>query len=342
MLKYINEGTNTQEEYGYACGRVRVMEKSLLNRDIVEKLIEAPDLEAVFKILAESDFEEYMFDKTEPTAIDEALVNILKDTIHKIDEIAPYPYLFQIFSWKYDFHNLKVLLKTKVLSKKEPSPVYDFGNLELDYLKAAIMEGKYQLVPIKVERIIKQSEEEFMKSENIQLMEILLDKGYYEILFDELEKINHPYLFYFYKTEIDLMNILIACRCKVRHVSKSKLAEVLIKYGNLSPQKFSGIYENSVQSWPRHFQKTDYASIVENGIKYWQEEKSLTEIERLTDNFLLSLVKIGKYTSFGLESVIAYYYAKENDLKNMRVILNGKRYLLPKALIRKRIRETYV
>ncbi len=342
MLKYINESTNTQEDYGYACARIRELEKGLLDQKLLNKLIDSSDLENALKVFAESGLNEYIFENSDSLTIDKSLTNVIKKTIHLIDEISPYPYLFHLFNWKYDFHNLKVLLKVKFLATKEPYPTYDIGNIHQNILSAAIFEGKYQSVPIKIERFIKQSENEYMKSEDLQLMENLLDQGYYEILFDELEEINQPFLFYFYKTEIDLLNILIACRCKVRHIKKSKLFELLIKYGNFPPQKMAGIYENSVHSWPNHFQKTDYASLVENGIKYWQEEKSLLEIERLSDNFILKLLKIGKYTSFGLESVIAYYYAKENDIKNIRNILNGKRYLLSNEMIRKKIRDTYV
>ncbi len=342
MLKYINESTNTQEEYGYACARIRELEKGLLNQDVLDKMIESSDLEDVLKVLAESDLNEYVFDNTKPLAIDNSLVSILKKTIKLIDEVSPYHYLFQLFNWKYDFHNLKVLLKAKCLDKKEPYPLYDIGNIHQNTLSTAVFDGKYQLVPIKIERFIKQSEEEYMKSEDIQLIEFLLDKGYYEILFNQLDDINQPFLFYYYKTEVDLLNIMIACRSKVRHIKKSKLSEILIKYGNFSPQKIISIYDNSVHSWPNYFNKSDYTSLVENGIKYWQEEKSLVELERLVDNFLLNLLKIGKYNTFGLESVIAYYYAKENDIKNIRIILNGKRHLLPKEIIRKNIRDTYV
>jgi V/A-type H+/Na+-transporting ATPase subunit C len=342
MLKYINESTNTQEDYGYACARVRELEKSLLNQEILDKLIESQDLENAIKVFSESNLNEYIFENTEPVAIDNHLVNILKKTIKLIAEISPYPYLFKLFNWKYDFHNLKVLLKTKILDKKEKAPIYEIGNISQDILRAAVFDGKYQSVPILIERFIKQSEELYMKYEDLQLMEISLDNAYYEILFNNLEDINQPFLFYFYKTEIDLLNILIACRCKVRHIKKANLSEILIKYGNFSPQKIIDIYENSVHSWPNYFEKTDYSSLVEEGIKHWQENKSLLEIERLSDNFLLNLLKIGRYTSFGLESVIAYYYAKENDIKNIRMILNGKRYLLPKDIIRKNIRNSYV
>ncbi len=90
------------------------------------------------------------------------------------------------------------------------------------------------------------------------------------------------------------------------------------------------------------FSKTDYEALVSEGIKYWQDNKSLTRIEILKDNYLLDLLKIGKYTSFGLESIIGYIYAKENDIKNIRIILNAKKYLLSKNIIKNNVRDTYV
>lgn len=342
MLKYINESTNTQEEYGYACARIRELEKYLLNKETINKMVETANLDEAIKILVENNFSEYSFENTEPHTIDLVLVNILKRNIYIINEISPYPYLFNLFRWKYDFHNLKVLLKAKFLSKKEPYPIYDIGNLNQNGLFAAVFEEKYQLVPVKIERIIKQAEAEYLKSRNLELMEILLDQGYYEILFHQLGEINQPFLFYFYKIEIDLLNFNITCRCKIRNVKKLELDEMLLKYGSLPIQKIIDVYENSISSWPGQFQKTEYASLLEEGIKYWQENNSLLKIEQLSDNFLLNLLKIGKYTTFGLESIIGYYYAKVNDLKNIRIILNGKRLFLPNEIIREKIRDTYV
>jgi V/A-type H+-transporting ATPase subunit C len=68
----------------------------------------------------------------------------------------------------------------------------------------------------------------------------------------------------------------------------------------------------------------------------------MLELEKLVDNYLINLLKIGKYTSFGIESIFAYYFAKENDIKNIRIILNGKRNLLKNNIIRENIRDCYV
>lgn len=342
MLKYINEKTNTQEDFVYACARVRGLEKRLLNREILEKMIESQNLEDCLKILTENYPNEYVFDSLSPADVDNSLIRVLKETIGLIKEISPYPYLFKLFNLKYDFYNIKILLKSKLLNINDISNIYNIGNLSSDALKSAVFDAKYQLIPIKIERLIKDAENEFIKNEDLQLLDTFLDNGYYEILFNYLEDINEPYLFYFYKKEVDLLNIIIACRSKVRDLKKGKLAEILIKYGNLSVQKFINIYETSLSSWPNHFQRNEYEHIVENGIKYWLEDNSLLEIDKLADNYLLNLLKVGKYNTFGLESVIAYYYAKENDIKNIRMISNYKRYSLSKELLKENVRDTYV
>lgn len=342
MLKYINESTNTQEEYGYACARIRELEKYLLNNEVISKMIESFDLEGSIKVLVENDFSDYSLESYNNYSLDQILNEVSKKTINIISEISPYTYLPQLFRWKYDFANIKVLLKVSALGSKDPYPLYDFGNIGINNLKSAVFEEKYQLVPVKIERIIKSAVNEYMKSSDFQLMEIILDRGYYEIVFDILKEINHPFLFYFYKSKIDLLNFNILCRCKIRSIKKSKLSDFLIDPGHFSIHKFINIYSNSIHSWPNNFQKTEYSQIFEEGIKHWLEDNSLLKLEQLSDNYLLSLLNIGKYTTFGLESIIGYYYAKENDIKNIRIILNSKRHNFPNEIIKKNVRDTYV
>lgn len=122
MLKNINESTNTLEEYGYACGRIRDLEKYLLNKEIIHKMIESQDLEKSLRVLAENNLSEYSFEKLDSSSIDQVLVNISKRNLNLISEISPYPYLFQLLVGNMISTISRCYLKPKCLEKKNYFP----------------------------------------------------------------------------------------------------------------------------------------------------------------------------------------------------------------------------
>lgn len=66
------------------------------------------------------------------------------------------------------------------------------------------------------------------------------------------------------------------------------------------------------------------------------------ELEKLRDNYILNFSKIGKYVTFGIEPLVGFITAKENDIKNIRIILSGKLNNISNDKIKERIRDTYV
>ena len=69
---------------------------------------------------------------------------------------------------------------------------------------------------------------------------------------------------------------------------------------------------------------------------------SLTAFERECDNALTRYLGAARRVPFGVETVFAYLYAKEAALTAIRTILAGRRAGLDGAVIRERLRETYV
>ncbi|MCG2820781.1 MAG: V-type ATPase subunit, partial [Candidatus Atribacteria bacterium] len=112
--------------------------------------------------------------------------------------------------------------------------------------------------------------------------------------------------------------------------------------GNFNLKNIADMFDSPLSSWNTKFIKTDYEGVVEMGLKGYQENNSLTEIERLRDNFILDFVKIGKFITFGVEPLIGFITAKENDIKNIRIILSGKLNKLSPSKIKERVRDVYV
>ncbi|HER24903.1 MAG TPA: V-type ATP synthase subunit C, partial [Candidatus Atribacteria bacterium] len=141
---------------------------------------------------------------------------------------------------------------------------------------------------------------------------------------------------------IDLSNIIGCIRAKVRGERKSFTKEFLIPEGDFKIDKIIEIYDSPLSSWFEKLTHTSYKNIIEIGVNNFQKSNSLMELEKQRDNFILNFSKIGKYITFGIEPLVGYIIAKENDIKNIRIILSGKLNKLSPEQITERVRDTYV
>ncbi|MBE3093350.1 MAG: hypothetical protein IMZ51_06850, partial [Chloroflexi bacterium] len=73
MFKYFTADTNDQEEYAFANGSVKSLEKGLLNKDILDRMIKSGDIVSALKILSESDLNDYSFDLNNPSDFENSL-----------------------------------------------------------------------------------------------------------------------------------------------------------------------------------------------------------------------------------------------------------------------------
>lgn len=65
-------------------------------------------------------------------------------------------------------------------------------------------------------------------------------------------------------------------------------------------------------------------------------------LEKLIDNYIMNMMRDAKIIPFGVEPVIAYIYAKETEIKIIRIIMVGKLNNIAAEVIRERLRDIYV
>ncbi len=338
------ETSNTETTYAYSVGRIRELENTLLNKVLLDKMIEAPDLVSSLNILRERGFESYGSEAYRLEDWENSLDQELLQTYKIIKDLSPYPFLYEVFALNYDFHNLKVLIKAKYRGKKynTTTALVEIGTVKVKNLIMAIEEEKFVEIPVPFEVAVKKLMSEYNKFPDPEIIDLLLDKEKYIIILSLLKDKRAPFLEKFIRVDIDLNNILIAIRTKIRGEDKNFLRKALIEGGNLNLKNLTEILDSPLSSWNTRFAKTDYEKMVELGLKSYEEFHSLLEIERLMDNFRLDYVKIGKFITLGMEPLIGFIIAKEIDLKNIRLILRSKLDKLSPTKIKERIREAYV
>jgi len=351
MFKYFTADTNNQEEYAFANGRIRKLEKGLLNKDILDRMIKSSDIVSSLKILTESDLNNYSFDLKNPADFESSLNQELLhtyDIIKSISKVSTFNFLYFTFASKYDFHNIKMLIKSKYLKKDISDELFSsVGTIDIEKLNSAVIDEKYEDIPDSFEFLIKKTFSEYNKFKDPEIIDFVLDKERYIMIFNkirEVEIIEEEELFLkrFIKINIDLNNIINCIRSKIRGEKKAFTRAFLIPEGDFKIENIVEIYDSPLSSWFEKLIHTDYKNMVETGVNYFQKNNSVMELEKQRDNFILNFSKIGKYITFGIEPLVGFITAKENDLKNIRIILSGKLNKLSPDEIKERVRDTYV
>jgi len=351
MFKYFTADTNNQEEYAFANGIIKKLEKELLNKDILDRMIKSSDAVSALKILTESGLNDYSFDLNNPANYENSLNReLLKtyDIIKNISKVSTFNFLYFTFASKYDFHNIKILIKSKYLKKDISNELFSpIRTIDIEKLNSAIKDEKYEDIPDSFEFLIKKTFSEYSKFNDPEIIDFILDKERYIMIFNKIKEVEiieteELFLRRFIKINIDLNNIISCIRAKVRGDRKSFTKEFLIPEGDFKIENIAEIYDSPLSSWCEKLIHTDYKNVVETGVNYFQKNNSLMELEKLRDNFIINFSKIGKYITFGIEPLVGFITAKENDIKNIRIILSGKLNKLSPDQIKERVRDTYV
>ena len=75
-------------------------------------------------------------------------------------------------------------------------------------------------------------------------------------------------------------------------------------------------------------------------MKDWKKERSFRQFERCCNNFILEFLSKTRYVVFGVEPLIGYLIAKENEITTIRVIMIGKLNNLSKETILERVESS--
>ncbi|MCD5390905.1 V-type ATP synthase subunit C [candidate division NPL-UPA2 bacterium] len=329
--------------YAYAVGRIRALETRLLRRERFDQMVGAEDAEETLRALADTDYGPLLSEIKSPDEFEIALNKELTKVLSLISHLSFDPELTDLFRLRYDFHNLKVLLKQKYLAR---SPVdsklclIDAGVIEGEKLRK-IMEGEdYSELPDELRTAVDKSEKGFEETGDPQMIDIILDKEMYS-LFHERSSGN-PFLKEYFQISADLTNIRIFLRVRALRKERDFFEEVFLEGGKLELSFFLRLYGEPIDNFASALSPTAYGQLVSQGIKYWKENGSWSKLERLSDNHILNFLGRAKHIVFGLEPLIGYLLARENEIKMLRMIMVGKLNKLEGELIRSNLRDTYV
>lgn len=333
---------NTQQ-YAYAVARVRSVEKNLLDKNRIDRMVEAKTAEEALKVLIDSNYGYSSGDAVGVYEYEKLLKEENKKTFSLLKEIAPQSDIFNLFLQRNDYHNIKVILKSEFLGNVDSGDILiDSTTIPVNKLKVMIKERKMSEMPDTMREAVEECIDTFNRTGDPQIIDLIMDRASYIQMTQKAEESKNEFLIGLVRILIDLANIKIFLRVKSMKKSWDFLQKVLLPGGRIDQSKFVKVLQDSLDSTISVLKYTPYGEICEEGIADYQRTGSLSKFEKLADNFIVNYVKKAHYITLGIEPLVGYLIAKETEIKNARIVMVGKINGIPNEVIRERLRETYV
>lgn len=328
--------------YTQAVSRVRAMENRLLDSPKINRMIESSTADEAVKVLQETEYSEFMGNVKRVEDYEILLSEELKRVYSLVYDISPEKLLVDIMTLRYDYHNIKVLLKARALKKDLNYLLIPVGTVDTDLLEQCIASESYIDLNSIMREGIEKAIEAYDLDKDPQKIDIILDRYLYKDMLSKGECLGDSFVNTYLRRTIDLTNIKSFLRIKKQKKDREFLNTVLIDGGEIDLDVFNNYFNDSVENFVNKISHTDYFEILREGVEEFNKTGKLNAFEKLSDNFTMKLIKEAKYVSFGVEPLIAYVFAKETEIKVIRIIMVGKLNNVAPEVIKGRLRDIYV
>jgi V/A-type H+/Na+-transporting ATPase subunit C len=332
-------------DWGYTNARIRGMKSRLLDHHALDTLILQPDLESLLGELENTPYRDDIVTARGKysglACVEHALRDNFTRTFRKIlgfvrqEEAEQY---ITIFLRRWDVQNIKTILRGKnihVTNEEILDCIVPAGALDEATLTELVRQPDVRAVVdlLATWRIpyavpLTEGFAAFAKSGNLSELECSLDRYYY---WDALDKVkvpsaNHAMIREILATEIDVLNLRTILRMINDKVSPEDAAPFLIEGG----RDFDAKKLDHLVRFPTSDEvitalgTTRYRFLgtsQEPGIR----SQKLSVIERQLERFLVEQgVKLFREDPLSVASLIAYFWAKYNEITNIRIISRCK------------------
>ncbi|MDL2217331.1 V-type ATPase subunit [Christensenellaceae bacterium OttesenSCG-928-M15] len=327
-----------QSSYIYAVARIRALETGLIGKDRMHRLSEGT-LDDVVRMLVETGYG----DMPEATADDcETMIARELTKANKLmQEVTPEQAVTDLFLMKADIHNLKVLLKARLLGNKEEPLLLEGGLYQTDLLVTAVRDRNYRSLPKALKEELNTLEKTLQVKENPQQISVALDRAYHLHAREVLKKHKNEFAGKYFNALADFDNVNALLRIRSMGGTKENLHEVLLPVGDVTHSAILSAFDQPFETMSKQLSTGAAGGAIALGFEEVQRTGQNSAMEKARDNHLMRLIKKGKYDMDSLQPVLGYYLAREQEAKCVRLIVTAKRNDLPEQVITERLREVY-
>ncbi len=339
--------------FAYSNARIRGMETRLLSASKFNEIIESASFQETLSNLDGTEYGEYVAvvvaEGKGSEDADKMLDQCLCDTYETVVRFSPESVKKIFATWKkrWEIKNIKKVIRAVHAGKSlDIDSMIPIGDIDMSPLESLADSRSMEELIAKLEgtefgEVLNGQLSAYQESRSLLLLESALDKHYYSLIWKSVFIVsdeNIRPLALFFGSEIDVANIKLLLRAKAENILPDEIKKLLIPNGyDLHQFLLESLSETeSVFTLVNSLEGTKYGRILLDELVSYEEDGSLTPLERALDKSLVVLGKdLSRRQPFGISPLLTYLMLRENDINNLKIVLRCKEEMFPAEKIRK-------
>jgi V/A-type H+-transporting ATPase subunit C len=319
--------------YGFAVGRIRVLEKRFLTKQLLNRLILSASAEEAGRILSEAGYGRDV-DNVRSWGQVEALIRLeWRSALELICQLSRDSIWTDLFRKRIDFHNLKVVLRESAINEQQDSSLRGGGLVETEMIRNAVQSETEKPLPPFLQNAVDHYHELSDQKRDWQEIDTFIDRTEFQEWQDVIDQYPNPFLKSWRLLESDLVNLRTFFRLKILNQKELSLEKGWISGGRLNPELLNSLITESWEEVLRVLGKTSYGELITRTVRQIGAGQPFSQWERMCQEARLQLIEMAKNCGFGIEVLFAYFIFKEIEISAVRRIVVGRANGFPKETI---------
>ncbi|MBQ3404326.1 MAG: V-type ATPase subunit [Oscillospiraceae bacterium] len=232
MAARFDKGKVDRQDYLFSSGMIWALKPQQLNKDRIERMLEASNFEDTAKVLEECGYPD--MSAMGSKEIELVLSKHRDELYQELLNILPDSQILNLFRMKYDYHNAKVILKAQAQGTDGQRLYSKCGRMAPEALSRAYHEEDMFSIPPFLGEAMMQAKESLATTGDPQSADIILDRAYFKELSEQAFKSGSDFLIKYAKISIDAANLRSAVRAVRMHKDSVFLNRILCEGGDVS------------------------------------------------------------------------------------------------------------
>lgn len=318
--------------------RLRVIEKGLLTKDTVGRLVAAPSYEECLRLLREAGFGQNAA-SGEADEIDSIINSQLGEAYALINELMPAKNAFvtDAFRMRHDLTNVKLLYKLRLMGEPFDEAKLDFGGIyDEDELKKAIAKGDYSMLPKQLESALEELDVITYRGADPQKVSTMLDCAFFSFAASS----KSPFVREYFGALADFTNVTALIR--------GAGADAMLPGGEYTKEELEKIKaalpdekERALDVIKGVLNISPLRESLRAGFEGYIRTGHAAAIEKSRDEYLVGLASEGRSEIDSVKPIVGYMLAREREAEVIRLILTAKRSGIPMSAVDERSLKLY-